>query len=88
MLTGDKPETGQAIAEESGIGTEGEPSRVVTGKELRELDPDDPADEHAILEADVIARVEPQQKMDLVELAQAGGAAAAMTGDGVNDAPR
>ena len=87
MLTGDKPETGQAIAEEAGIGTKRETPCVVTGKELRDLDPEDADDEHAILEANVIARVEPQQKMDLVELAQAGGAAAAMTGDGVNDAP-
>ncbi|MFW6217541.1 MAG: cation-translocating P-type ATPase [Verrucomicrobiota bacterium] len=87
MVTGDKPETAEAIARQSGIGEEGAPIRLVKGNELRDLDTEDVADEHAILEADVIARVEPQQKMDLVELAQAGGAAAAMTGDGVNDAP-
>ncbi|MFP4157524.1 MAG: cation-translocating P-type ATPase [Opitutales bacterium] len=87
MVTGDKPETAEAIARQSGIGEEGASIRVVKGNELRDLDTEDGTDEQAILEADVIARVEPQQKMDLVELAQAGGAAAAMTGDGVNDAP-
>lgn len=87
MVTGDKPETAEAIARESGIGEEGASIRVVKGSELRDLDTEDEKDEQAVLEADVIARVEPQQKMDLVKLAQAGGAAVAMTGDGVNDAP-
>ncbi|MFP4358318.1 MAG: cation-translocating P-type ATPase [Puniceicoccaceae bacterium] len=87
MVTGDKPETAQAIARKSGVGQERGSSRVLTGGELRDLDPESETDEQAILEADVIARVEPRQKMDVVELAQGGGAAVAMTGDGVNDAP-
>ncbi len=87
MVTGDKPETARAIARQSGVGEERGSSHVLTGRELRDLDPESETDEEKILDSDVIARVEPRQKMDLVELAQAGGAAVAMTGDGVNDAP-
>ena len=87
MVTGDKPETAQAIARQSGVGEESEDATVMTGMDLKDLDPESETGEEATLEADVIARVEPRQKMDLVERAQAGGAAVAMTGDGVNDAP-
>lgn len=39
------------------------------------MDPEKESDDQAVLEAKVIARMEPQQKMDLVERAQAEGTA-------------
>lgn len=87
MVTGDKPETAKAIARKTGIGEEKEKLHALTGRELSDLDPEAEADDARVLEADVIARVEPQQKMDLVQMAQAGREAVGMTGDGINDAP-
>lgn len=83
MITGDKRETAEAIARQAGIGKQGAKLKVMTGRELRDMKPED----HSALEADVIARVEPQQKLDLIKMAQAKGEAVGMTGDGVNDAP-
>jgi magnesium-transporting ATPase (P-type) len=85
MVTGDHPGTAGAIAGE--VGLTGEPSqdgaqRVLTGRDLRQAGfPPDPA---AI---PVYARVDPEQKLALVEALRAGGQVVAVTGDGVNDAP-
>lgn len=88
MITGDKRETAEAIARQAGIGKEGEEMNVLTGRELSDMEPgEDGKQNRRALEADVIARVEPQQKLDLIKMAQAEGEAVGMTGDGVNDAP-
>ncbi|HKK18589.1 MAG TPA: HAD-IC family P-type ATPase, partial [Opitutales bacterium] len=87
MVTGDKPETAEAIARDSGIGKEGDDLHLLTGKELDALELENEGDAKKVLGADMAARVEPQQKMDLIEAAQADGEAVGMTGDGVNDAP-
>jgi Ca2+-transporting ATPase len=83
MVTGDHPETALAIAREVGIA--GANARVVTGPELARMD----AAELSRLtgEVRVYGRVDPAQKIRIVEALQTQGEFVAMTGDGVNDAP-
>ena len=83
MITGDHAVTALAIARQLGIAGEG--ARVLTGRELAALD--DAALATAAHEVDVFARVEPEQKLRLVQALQRNGEVVAMTGDGVNDAP-
>jgi Ca2+-transporting ATPase len=80
MVTGDHPGTASAIARDVGLAPSGH--RTMTGAELRRDGvPDDP------LSVGVYARVDPDQKLDLVEALQGRGDIVAVTGDGVNDAP-
>ena len=83
MVTGDHKLTGLAIARELGIAREGE--RAVDGTELAGLD--EAALRDALPQIAVFARVQPAQKLRIVEALQARGEVVAMTGDGVNDAP-
>jgi Ca2+-transporting ATPase len=83
MITGDHPRTARAIARELGILDGG--GRVMTGQELSELPRDDLSDR--VYRTRVFARVDPAQKVQLVEVLQQRGEFVAMTGDGVNDAP-
>src|SRR5436305_1621057 len=85
MVTGDQAPTAAAVARAVGLGG-GDP-KVVTGRELRRAADCSPGEHRRLLEADVFARVDPEQKLDLVTLFQQAGGVVAMTGDGVNDAP-
>jgi cation-transporting P-type ATPase F len=82
MITGDHALTAQAIAAALGMPRV---ERVYTGRDLAALD--DGAFAEAAQACDVFARVEPEQKLRLVQALQAAGHVVAMTGDGVNDAP-
>jgi Ca2+-transporting ATPase len=82
MITGDHPLTAQAVARELGLLRTG---RVVTGAELEAMSAAEL--EHQVETIDVYARVSPAHKLRVVEALQRRGHVAAMTGDGVNDAP-
>ncbi len=83
MITGDHPVTARAIAQALGILGEGE--AVIDGVELASLSPEELRERAGA--AAVYARVNPEQKIRIVEALQARGEVVAMTGDGVNDAP-
>lgn len=82
MITGDHPLTARAVATELGILRNG---RVVTGTELEAMD--DEELHRNVEDFEVYARVSPADKLRVVTALQARGHIAAMTGDGVNDAP-
>ncbi len=85
MITGDHAATALSIARELGIARDRDD--VVTGHDILRL-ADRPDELKALLAgASVFARVEPSQKVDIVNALKAAGEIVAMTGDGVNDAP-
>jgi P-type Ca2+ transporter type 2C len=81
MVTGDHPATALSVANEVGI----PPGRVVTGLDLETLSSEELS--YAVKDANVFARVTPEDKLRLVEALKANGEIVAVTGDGVNDAP-
>ncbi len=83
MITGDHVLTAEAIAKSLGIMREGE--QAVSGLELEKMD--DAGLVKTLERTSVFARVSPEHKLRLVKALQSQGAVAAMTGDGVNDAP-
>jgi Ca2+-transporting ATPase len=83
MITGDHPRTALAIARRLGIAGEGD--AVVTGAELGRMS--EAQLQESVERLRVFARVDPAQKIRIVEALQARGQFVAMTGDGVNDAP-
>jgi magnesium-transporting ATPase (P-type) len=86
MVTGDHPVTAYAIA--SMLGLTAESDRVVTGPTLKEMSSKgQPAFDEAVAGTRVFARVEPQQKLDIVQALIRRGHFVAVTGDGANDAP-
>ena len=89
MVSGDQPETARAVAEAVGIvGDPEDPdAQVVHGRDLAPPAELSEADRARLHSSNIFARVSPEQKLDLIELFQQRGEVAAMTGDGVNDAP-
>jgi Ca2+-transporting ATPase len=82
MLTGDHPATASAIARQVGLS---ERPGVITGSEIADLD--DTHLRQRLQQIDICARLQPEQKLRLVQVLQQAGEVVAMTGDGVNDAP-
>ena len=82
MITGDYPTTAQSIARQIGLRN---PEEVVTGPELEGMD--DQQLGERLSQANVVARVVPEQKLRIVKALKSAGEVVAMTGDGVNDAP-
>lgn len=82
MITGDHVLTAAAVGGMLGIP---ESTRVMTGADIEKLS--DSALAQAVTQVHIYARMHPEHKLRLVQALQASGAVAAMTGDGVNDAP-
>lgn len=86
MVTGDHPVTALAIARELGLARD--PSDLVTGPQIRQAQADGPAALRALVRGrHVFARVEPRQKLAIVQALQQNGHFVAVTGDGANDVP-
>ncbi|MER6165342.1 cation-translocating P-type ATPase [Streptomyces violaceorubidus] len=81
VLTGDHPRTAHAIAVDLGWP---EDAVVVTGDELAAADRT--ARSRMLRDADVVARVAPEQKLQVVESLRDAGRVVGMVGDGANDA--
>lgn len=82
MITGDYPTTAQNIAREIGLKN---PEAVITGPELERMGKDQLREKCAGV--NIFSRVQPEQKLSIVNALKAAGEMVAMTGDGVNDAP-
>jgi len=86
MVTGDHPVTAEKIGRAVGLIEEEEPL-IVTGGELQDTTNLDESQRQRLLDAKLMARFDPKQKLDLIDLYQSNNDITAMTGDGVNDAP-
>lgn len=82
MITGDHALTATAIGEQIGLDTT---RPAITGQELEAMDEDQL--QFAAKKTNIFARVSPEHKLQLVAALQEEGEVAAMTGDGINDAP-
>ncbi len=86
MVTGDHPATAFAIARQLDLAES--PGQVVTGNQIREAEGLGEAElAELVAGANVFARVEPGQKVTIVQAMQRAGNFVAVTGDGANDAP-
>jgi Ca2+-transporting ATPase len=85
MITGDHPATALAIARRIGLLPDVLEARVTTGRELDEMGEETLRE--SVADLGVYARIEPAQKLRIVDAWREQGAVVAMTGDGVNDAP-
>ncbi len=83
MITGDHKTTALAIAKELGIADEN--GEALSGEEIDNLTPEQLQEK--VKTVHVFARVSPENKVQIITAVRANGNIAAMTGDGVNDAP-
>ncbi len=82
MITGDNGTTASAIAKKIGLDCD---DHIITGDMLNAMS--DETLQEAVKTAAIFSRVVPEHKMRIVKAFRMNGEIAAMTGDGVNDAP-
>ena len=85
MVTGDHPATARTIAGQLGLPNSSR--QLVTGFEMQRLAHDEPALADLVRGGRVYARIDPAQKLKIIQLLATGGEIVAVTGDGANDAP-
>ena len=81
VVTGDNDLVARHVAEQVGLVVEG----VLTGDEIRTLTP--PALVARAKRTTIFARVDPDQKLQVIRALHDGGAVVGYLGDGINDAP-
>ncbi|MFP4690406.1 MAG: cation-translocating P-type ATPase [Bacteroidales bacterium] len=84
MITGDHPETSKNVARQVSIVDQEDPD-AFTGQEIKKLLESKNTDRLA--RSSIFARVDPRQKLDILNIFKEKGDIVGMTGDGVNDAP-
>lgn len=86
MVTGDHAATAKNVGFSLGL-IDSEDQEVIQGKELDDPENLSEEDRQRFEKSSIFARVNPENKLDLIEIHQESGSIVAMTGDGVNDAP-
>ncbi|TFF97751.1 MAG: cation-transporting P-type ATPase [Promethearchaeota archaeon] len=86
MITGDQSETAKYIGIKVGL-VSGNDIKTKEGREIKAYDDLKENELDDIRKTQIFARVEPEQKLNLIEIYQREGSVVSMTGDGVNDAP-
>jgi Ca2+-transporting ATPase len=79
IMTGDHQITAQAIGMEIGLSESGHPSPVITGQELKTMDDSGLADVMSKEESLIFSRVDPEDKLRIVELLEKNGDVVAVT---------
>ncbi|MDP3332914.1 MAG: cation-translocating P-type ATPase [Methylococcaceae bacterium] len=81
MITGDYPATAHAIGLQAGL----DGANVLAGSDIDAMSDEQLAEQ--VKSTSIFARIQPNQKLRIVQSLKANGEVVAMTGDGVNDAP-
>ncbi len=84
MVTGDHPETSKNVARQVSIADDADPV-AYTGEDVKKLYESNKSGE--LSRSNIFARVDPRQKLDILNIFKKEGDIVGMTGDGVNDAP-
>lgn len=83
MITGDHLDTAYAIGKDLGIASS--ENEAIMGRDLNSMSDEEIRD--VVRHKRIFARVSPENKVQIVQALKENGEIAAMTGDGVNDAP-
>ncbi len=87
IMTGDHAITAKAVGEEIGLSKDGDAPTVITGAELKDMSDKDLSNTMIKHETLIFSRVDPEDKLRIVNILEKVGEIVAVTGDGVNDAP-